>query len=44
MGTVTENERRAEDMLNSRDLIVRGLAIVGLIAVVLVMLLATRGA
>jgi DMSO/TMAO reductase YedYZ heme-binding membrane subunit len=41
---VTENERRAEDMLDLRDLIVRGLSAIGLIAVMLLMLLAIQGA
>ncbi len=41
---MTENERRAEDMLDVRDLIVRGLSAIGLIAVMLLMLLAIQGA
>ena len=41
-GTVTENERRAQDLLQARDLIVRGLSVVGLIAVALLTLLAIQ--
>ena len=41
-GTVTENERRAQDLLKTRDLIVRGLSVVGLIAVALLTLLAIQ--
>ena len=37
--TVTENERRAQDLLSARDLIVRGLLVVGLIAAALLTLL-----
>lgn len=39
-GIVTENERRAEDLLERRDLVVRGLVAFGLIAATLVALIA----
>lgn len=38
--TVTENERRAQDLLSTRDLLLRTLSVVGLIAVALLVLLA----
>jgi len=38
--TVTENERRAQDLLSTRDLLLRALSAVGLIAVALLVLLA----
>ena len=37
---MTENERRAQDLLSTRDLLVRALSVVGLIAVALLVLLA----
>ena len=37
---MTENERRAQDLLSTRDLLVRALCVVGLIAVALLVLLA----
>jgi len=36
---VTENERRAQDLLSTRDLLLRALSAVGLIAVALLVLL-----
>ena len=36
---VTENERRATDSLRASDLVLRGIGVVGLIAVALVLLL-----
>lgn len=36
---MTENERRAQDVLTREDLIVRGFAVAGLIAMFLLMLL-----
>jgi hypothetical protein len=39
-GLVTENERRAADSLRASDLVLRGIGVVGLIAVALVLLLA----
>jgi hypothetical protein len=36
---VTENERRAADSLRASDLVLRGLSVVGLIAVTLALLL-----
>lgn len=36
---VTENERRADDSLRASDLVLRGVGVVGLIAVALVLLL-----
>ncbi len=39
---MTENERRAQDLLSARDLIVRGLLVVGLIAAALLTLLAAQ--
>ena len=38
-GRVTENERRAADSLRASDLVLRGVGVVGLIAVALVLLL-----
>lgn len=37
---MTENERRAQDLLSTRDLLLRTLSVVGLIAVALLALLA----
>ena len=37
---MTENERRAQDLLSTRDLLVRALSAIGLIAVALLVLLA----
>ena len=39
---MTENERRAQDLLSTRDLIVRVLSAVGLIAAALLALLASQ--
>lgn len=36
---MTENERRAQDLLSTRDLLLRTLSVVGLIAVALLALL-----
>lgn len=36
---MTENERRAQDVLTREDLVVRGFAVTGLIAMFLLMLL-----
>jgi hypothetical protein len=41
---VTENERRAADSLRASDLVLRGLSVIGLIAVALVLLLALNPA
>ncbi len=41
---MTENERRAQDLLDRRDLIVRALSVVGLIAIALLTLLMIRPA
>ena len=38
-GRVTENERRAADSLRASDLVLRGVGVIGLIAVALVLLL-----
>ncbi len=38
-GTVSENERRSADLITARDVIVRGLSVVGLIAFALILLL-----
>jgi hypothetical protein len=37
--SMTENERRAQDVLTREDLVVRGFAVTGLIAMFLLMLL-----
>lgn len=39
MGIMTENERRAQDVLTREDLVLRGVAAIGLIAMALLVLL-----
>jgi hypothetical protein len=39
---VTENERRAADVLSVRDLVLRGVSAIGLIMFAVIMLLAMR--
>jgi hypothetical protein len=39
MGIMTENERRAQDVLTREDLVLRGVAAIGLIAMALLILL-----
>ena len=42
MGGVSENQRRAEDLLSKRDLVVRAISVIGLLSAALGALLAAQ--